>query len=64
LDHAEEFMNTYAAYKAGGKDTPWSRELMSDMNRVTKGYEIGKRANARILDGGKRILSGITDEKR
>lgn len=52
LESAERFMNRYATYKAGGKDTPWSQQLMRDLTRVTRGYGAGRRHNAKILNGG------------
>jgi hypothetical protein len=57
-------MDTYAEYKAEGRETLWGIQLMRDVTRVTKTGEAGDRVNVRILDGGKRILSSNTDEKR
>jgi hypothetical protein len=57
-------MDSYAEYKAGGQDTGWSHRLIGNMNQATKGLNTGKRTVAKILDGGKRISSGIADEKR
>jgi hypothetical protein len=57
-------MNLYAEHKAGGQDTPWSHRLKGNMNQATKGLNTGKRTVAKILDGGKRISSGIANEKR
>jgi hypothetical protein len=57
-------MDSYAEYKAGGTETSRIQRLKGNMNQATKGLNTGKRTVAKILDGGKRISSGITDEKR